>query len=65
VDRERLDDRSVTLARRLSARNSWFVPVSFFLDHLLARRLDLVLTDGKRRQFERRWLYHKIRFGSA
>jgi hypothetical protein len=65
VDRGRLDERFVTLMRRLRARNGWFVPVSTVLDHLLAQRPNPVPTDRQRRQIERRWLYHKARFGSS
>ena len=65
ADRGRLDDRFVALMRRLSAQNGWFVPVSAGLDHLLAQRSDPVLTERQRRQLERRWLRHKICFGSA
>jgi hypothetical protein len=50
---------------RLSRRAGWFVPASTLLDYLLARRGDAVLSDAQRRELERRWLAHKIRFGTA
>ena len=65
VDRGKLDNQFVALMTRLSRKNGWFAPVSAVLDHLLAQRPDSVLTDRQRRLLERRWLYHKIRFGSA
>jgi hypothetical protein len=41
------------------------VPVSELLDYLLARRPDPVLTNAQRATLERRWLVHKLRYGSA
>ena len=58
-----LDERS--RIERLSRRNGWFVPASTLLDYLLERRPDPVLTATQRRELERRWLAHKIRFGTA
>ena len=65
VERGKVDNQFVALMKRLSGKKGWFVPISAVLDHLLAQRADPVLTDRQRRQLERRWLYHKIRFGSA
>ena len=51
---------------RLARRNGWFVPVSQLLDDLLAKRGgESVLQAGQRRELERRWLVHKVRFGNA
>jgi hypothetical protein len=65
ADRGKPDERFAALMKRLSRKNGWFVPVSAVLDHLLAQRPDPILTNRQRRQLERRWLYHKARFGSA
>jgi len=64
MDREKFD-RRVAVMGRLSERNKWSVPVTAILDHLLAQRLDLGLTDRQRCQLECRRLYHKTRFGSV
>jgi len=62
----RLDPRFVETMTRLARRNGWFVPVSQLLDHLLAERVgQLVLQPAHRRELERRWLLHKLRFGNA
>ena len=51
---------------RLARRNGWFVPVSELLDYLLAQRGGRsVLRAAERRELERRWLLHKVRFGNA
>jgi hypothetical protein len=39
--------------------------VSTLLDYLLARRPDPVLTARQRAVLEWRWLFHKIRYGTA
>jgi hypothetical protein len=57
--------RFVELMQRLSRRKGWFVPVSTLLDYMEAQRGPVVLTDSARSQLERRWLWHKIRFGTA
>jgi hypothetical protein len=55
-------DRMTSLARR----NGWWAPVSQVLDHLLAERDgQSVLQAAERRELERRWLMHKVRFGNA
>jgi hypothetical protein len=62
----RLHPRFRELMTRLAQRNGWFVPVSELLDYLLAQHGDeSVLTPAQRRQLERRWLLHKVRFGTA
>ena len=51
---------------RLARRKGWFVPVSQLLDYLLAKRAGRsVLQPAERRELERRWLLHKVRFGNA
>jgi hypothetical protein len=65
VEDGRLDSRFRFLIERLSKRRGWFVPVSTLLDYLLERRADAVLTDAQRGELERRWLAHKVRFGTA
>jgi hypothetical protein len=61
----RLDARFRSLIERLSKRPGWFVPVSTLLDYLRERRPDTELNDDQRRELERRWLTHKVRFGTA
>jgi hypothetical protein len=50
----------------LARRRGWFVPVSQLLDYLLAQKGgQSILRDAERRELERRWLMHKVRFGNA
>jgi hypothetical protein len=65
VSEGRLDSEFRARIERLSKRPGWFVPVSTLLDFLHARRPDAVLTAAQRRELERRWLAHKVRFGTA
>jgi hypothetical protein len=60
-----LDRRFRDLMARVSKANGWFVPVSTLLDYLLARRGENTIIDAQRTELEWRWLWHKIRFGSA
>lgn len=60
-----LSTRFVELMKSLSRRNGWFVPVSTVLDHIEAQRGPVVLTPAQRARLERRWLWHKVRFGTA
>jgi hypothetical protein len=53
------------LMERLSKRNGWFVPVSTLLDYLISTRGSTTLNAGQTKQLERKWLSHKIRFGTA
>lgn len=64
-DGRQLHRRFRELMTRLSRRNGWFVPVGTLLDYLLARNPNPVLTPAERRRLERRWLIHKVRFGTA
>jgi hypothetical protein len=50
----------------LARRNGWYVPVSDLLDYLLEQHgQPSVLTAAQRRRLERRWLMHKLRYGTA
>jgi hypothetical protein len=60
-----LNPRFVELMTRLSRKNGWFVPVGTLLDHLRAQRGELVLTARQRGELERRWIWHKARYGTA
>jgi hypothetical protein len=60
-----LNARFVELMQRLSRRRGWFVPVSTMLDYIESKRGAVVLTGSARSQLERRWLWHKVRFGTA
>jgi len=53
------------LMERLSHRDGWFVPVETLLDYLLSVRGPATLTAWQRGRLERRWLLHKIRYGTA
>src|ERR1039457_515620 len=62
----RIHPRFAESMTRLARRNGWFVPVSELLDYLLAQRGgQSVLQAAERRELERRWLLHKVRFGNA
>jgi hypothetical protein len=62
----KLNPRFVESMTCLARRNGWFVPVSQLLDYLLAQRNgQSVLQAAQRRELERRWLLHKVRFGNA
>jgi len=65
-----LNSRFCELVSRLSRKNGWFVPVSQLLDYLGSRNTGSggqprTITAAERRRMERRWLMHKIRFGTA
>jgi len=60
-----LHPRFVELMKRLSRRNGWFVPVATLLDHIEATRGPVVLSAADRGRLERRWLWHKMRYGTA
>ena len=61
----RLDRRFVDSMTALRERNGWFVPVATLLDFLRSSRGPHVLSDEERRSLELRWLWHKLRFGTA
>ncbi len=65
VKNGRLNDEFRSRIERLSKRNGWFVPASTLLDFLLERRPHPELTSARRNELERRWLAHKLRFGTA
>ena len=66
-----LDPRFRELITRMSRKNGWFVPVSTLLDYLASANAGhghnaiRVITPSERRMLERRWLMHKVRFGTA
>jgi hypothetical protein len=60
-----LHPRFRELMERLSKRNGWFVPVTTLLDFLLQHKSDATLAAADRTRLERRWLLHKMRFGTA
>ena len=65
-DGHRLHPQFAELMTLLARRNGWFAPVSELLGYLLAQRGgQSVLQGAQRRELERRWLLHKIRFGTA
>jgi hypothetical protein len=61
----RLNPRFRDLIERLSAKNGWFVPVTTLLDFLARRKAEAPITNQQRTKLERRWLLHKIFFGTA
>ena len=61
----RLDPRFRTLMTRLSRLDGWFVPVRTLLDHIRRQRGEHRLTDRERARLERRWLWEKVRRGTA
>ncbi|MGE3844155.1 MAG: hypothetical protein AB7I50_21490 [Vicinamibacterales bacterium] len=50
---------------QLASRGGWFVPVSELLDYLSRETGPADLTDAQRSALEWRWLFHKVRFGTA
>ena len=60
-----LDARFTDLMRRLSRKNGWFVPVGTLLDYLRRQRGDHTIAPSERASLERRWIWHKARFGTA
>ena len=61
----RLNPRFVELMTRLSRKNGWFVPTGKLLDHLRTQFGERVITPAQRAELERRWVWHKARFGTA
>lgn len=60
-----LDTEFRRLMNRLSRKNGWFVPVGTLLGYIAQQRDPVVITSAQRRALERRWLIHKVRFGTA
>lgn len=50
---------------RLAGKNGWFAPVGTILDYVRAQRGEHEITDRERAALERRWLWHKVRYGTA
>lgn len=61
----KLDRRFIELMTRLAALGGWYVPVRTVLDEIRAQRGEHQLTDAERARLERRWVWHKLRFGTA
>jgi hypothetical protein len=61
----KLHPRFRALMERLSRKNGWFVPVSTLLDYVLLARGPVTISARERAALERKWLFHKIRFGTA
>jgi len=61
----KLSPRFKELATRISKMNGWLVPVSTLLDYLKSQQGPKVITDVQRTAMERKWLWHKVRFGTA
>jgi hypothetical protein len=59
----KLDPRFRRAMERLAKMEGWFVPVTTMLDSM--RKPDTRLSDSDRQRLERRWLIHKVRFGTA
>jgi len=59
------DARFKSLMERLRRKNGWFVPVAALLDYIAAQRGAVTLDACERGRLERRWLAHKIRYGTA
>ncbi|MEQ1860611.1 MAG: hypothetical protein ABMA13_11810 [Chthoniobacteraceae bacterium] len=65
-DEGRLDERFVSLMKRLASLGGWLVPVSTLLDYLAAQNGGIhQLTDRERAELEWRWLRLKLRHGSS
>ena len=66
VEDGRLHPRFRTLMERIAEKDGWFVPVGTLLDFLAERKGGVhTLTGSERRRLERRWIRHKLRFGTA
>lgn len=61
----RLEPRFVELMTRLARRNGCFLPVHVLLDEIERQRGPLAISPKELRQLEQRWLWHKLRYGSA
>jgi hypothetical protein len=63
-DGGKLDPDFRRAMEHMARKNGWFVPVETLLDRLRDNQHPQ-LSDSARRDLERRWLFHKVRFGSA
>jgi hypothetical protein len=61
----KLDSRFRSLVELLAKRDGWFVPVSTLLDYLTREKRNGAIGPAERLELERRWLKHKIGFGTA
>jgi hypothetical protein len=61
----RLNPAFTGLMERLSRKNGWFVPVGTLLDYIRSQRGEHTITAGQRAELERRWIWHKARYGTA
>lgn len=61
----RVQPAFLRIMERLARKNGWFAPVGTILDYIRAQRGDHRITDDERALLERRWLWHKVRYGSA
>lgn len=61
----RLQPEFIRIVKRLAGQQGWFAPVGEILDYVRAQRGEYTLTDADRAWLERRWLWHKVRYGSA
>jgi hypothetical protein len=53
------------LMEQLSKKNGWFVPIGRLLDYIIEKKGPTTITASHRKALERRWLLHKIRYGTA
>ena len=64
VTNGKLDPRFRKTMEQLARRNGWFVPVTTLLDYLSPNQPH-ILSNRERTYLERRWLLHKVRYGTA
>jgi len=65
VDGGKLDRGFVALMTRLAGSEGWFVPVGTLLDYLESSKGPTTLSDDRRADLERRWLWAKLRHGTS
>jgi hypothetical protein len=53
------------LMERLARKSGWFVPLGTLLDYLGQQKGIRTITAAERKALERRWLVHKVRYGTA
>ena len=64
-DGKTLDPRFRALMERLAGKSGWFAPVGTVLDYMRERQGTHTLTDSLRAALEKRWLRHKLLYGTA